>query len=513
MPKEETIELRHVRNVIGEKEDLPSYSPRDSLSAKLKAISLNQTGLPTLSHYYGGYVVNKTLTLTAGRSYPSSSYSDGTHLYLGFKDNPAGVVKINLSTFTEVSYITFAVGESNIQSIVSDGTYLYCLLTTNPAQIIKIYIPNFTRTSTLILTESGNGFSLGIDGTYLYVGLSTDPGEIVRVILSTFTEDSTLTLNAGESNINALTCDAVYLYATTGSDPGYVVRVNRDDFTRKNALSLTDETANNLFYDGLYLYATTQSAPVGMIKRINVDSFTVESSLSFSAGETPYAIFSNGSYIFVGFGTTPGKYAIIDSSTFQLIKTIALAGAGENNIYSLFFDGIYLYLALYLDPGRVVRNYIIPSVPAYEKKINTIDLNIDTINTNVNTLNTNYTTVRAAYLDNLIGVATFGTYTHANNTNEQDVLEFAAAIQQIDIELDIKVLLQTTTVREYVKVDGTNYKQVSSKILPTDFDPLNETVIIQFIQKNSMYKVTLQSSVAEGAEAYIKYEYLTRSLS
>ena len=102
-----------------------------------------------------------------------------------------------------------------------------------------------------------------------------------------------------------------------------------------------------------------------------------------------------------------------------------------------------------------------------------------------------------------------GTYTHSNDTNEHDVLEFTAATQDIHISLDVSALTQPVEIREYEKIDSTNYRQISLKTYPDDFDTGTDAITIYFKQKNKDYKVTLKSTVAEGASRDIPYVYRT----
>lgn len=122
------------------------------------------------------------------------------------------------------------------------------------------------------------------------------------------------------------------------------------------------------------------------------------------------------------------------------------------------------------------------------------------------------TAARAGYLDNLIGTVTTGTFSLLNNINEQDCLIFAAATQIIDIELDMNNLTQNNTVREHVQVDGVNYRQISAKAFPTNFDTNTKCVVISFVQKDSAYKITLQASVLEGVARNVPYHYIRRDL-
>ena len=102
-----------------------------------------------------------------------------------------------------------------------------------------------------------------------------------------------------------------------------------------------------------------------------------------------------------------------------------------------------------------------------------------------------------------------GTYTHPDDTTEHDVLEFSAATQDIHISLDVSALTQPVEIREYEKIDGTNYRQIALKTYPDDFDTGTDAITIFFKQKNKDYKVTFKSTAAEGASRSIPYVYRT----
>lgn len=126
-----------------------------------------------------------------------------------------------------------------------------------------------------------------------------------------------------------------------------------------------------------------------------------------------------------------------------------------------------------------------------------------------------WTAVRAAFLDNLAAaVSVVGSpFSLVNNLLEQDAIIIAAATQLVDIELDMSNLAQANTVREYVQVDGVNYRQVSAKVFPTVFDTGTKAIILSFSQKGQLYKVTMQSSVLEGVAKNVPYRIMTRDLS
>jgi hypothetical protein len=116
----------------------------------------------------------------------------------------------------------------------------------------------------------------------------------------------------------------------------------------------------------------------------------------------------------------------------------------------------------------------------------------------------------AAIIAAMGGTVTTGTFSLLNNTDEQDVIVVAAATQAVDIELDMSNLTQVNTVREYTKVDGANYRQIAAKTFPTDFDSGTKAVLLSFTQKDSLYKVTLKASVAEGSAKDVPWRQMVR---
>lgn len=99
---------------------------------------------------------------------------------------------------------------------------------------------------------------------------------------------------------------------------------------------------------------------------------------------------------------------------------------------------------------------------------------------------------------------TSGTYSHSDNTTEQDAFVYTLLKDNIEVTLDMTNLTQRTTVRVYEKIDGTNYRLVDSGIYPDDFD-VNKGILVEFNGKNIDCKITLQSIVTEGASRNISW--------
>jgi len=475
MPKEETIELRHIRGVIGEKEDLPTYKQKSSSMSKLKSILLKLIGTPKQIHEFGTLAIDETLTLLAGENDVLSLYNDGTNLYIGINTSPGNLVKVDLDNYVRISSLSLGVDTSSVFSISSDGTNLYIGATnvaTTIGKIIKINIASFTITSTLSF-NLGETFpvSIVIFGNYIYVLLSSVGGGVSgvkRIDITTFTVTSLLTLII--SDANSMTVEGRYLYVV--SDSGNLDKIDIDTFTVVSTLALVS-ASRGLYSDGNYIYVGGSQ----ILYKIDILTFTIITSITLNAGEYVTSIISDGIHLYLSSSGTQ-NIIIIDISSFTIIKRITFS----DNVNSLTTDNLFIYIGLGTTPGTVQRKYILPTINSDSKKIDSIHKN------NVATVTT-------------------GTYSHANNTNKQDVLEFTANTQDIELRLDMVNITQLTTITEEEKIDATNYRIITQKIFPSDFDTNTKAVAFSFPQSNQSYKVTFQSGTAEGSAKNVPYVY------
>jgi len=377
MPKEETIELRHIRNTVGENYDSPKQNARSSLSSKVRTLLIRALGIPSLIHTMGTLEPNKTLNLDTGENGVTKLFSDGTYLYACIIAPLGRIVKIDLLTFTKVSTLTLAIDESNPSSIVSDGTYLYVGLKTSPGKIVKIDLLTFTKVSTLTLDiNEDNIEDIVSDGSYIYAGLYIGfglPGQIVKVDIPTFTKVSTLTLNAAEQDIFSLVYDGTFLYAGTYTNPGIIVKINLETFSRIDAITLDagENYVLSMVEDGNYLYAGLITIP-GKIVKIDLKEFKKINVVTFDVGDnSSYSLSISGLYLYSGINTSPARIAKIDISNFSYIGNI-LFSATENNCRCLITDGSYVYAGTYTTPGKIIRRYIYPLIDTRQKKIDFI---------------------------------------------------------------------------------------------------------------------------------------------
>lgn len=90
-------------------------------------------------------------------------------------------------------------------------------------------------------------------------------------------------------------------------------------------------------------------------------------------------------------------------------------------------------------------------------------------------------------------------FTHPNTTVETNLVEHLNLEELIDHHFDFSNLLQITTLRVFEKIDGSNYRQISEKVFPTDYETGTQGVVIILDGSGQDMKITLQSSIAEGS--------------
>jgi len=375
MPKEETIELRHIRSVVGEKTDLPNSGYNTTLSNMLKSQIIRNFGNPNLIHNTGAYELDKTITLNSGENNVISILSDGKYLYAGSQTSPGMIVRVDINTFTRESALTLDVGENVINYLIMQGDYIYAGLGTSPGKIVKINRKSFTRDSVLTLDAGENTiYQQAIDGIYLYAGLHTSPAKITRINLNTFTKTSTLTFAVNEDKITSLYMDRGFLYAGFQTNPAIIKQVDTKTFTESNSLTM-EAGESNIFHltsDGIYIYAITSESPAKIFK-ISYDPETNTlsriKSLTLPVGDNQArGLIFNGMHLIAGLYTSPAKHVYIDQSTFEPVYTYTFP-IGSDLLHNLYTDGIYIYSPHYQSPSKISRTYILPLNDIFQKAI------------------------------------------------------------------------------------------------------------------------------------------------
>ena len=115
-----------------------------------------------------------------------------------------------------------------------------------------------------------------------------------------------------------------------------------------------EDEVTAIISDGSYLYAGMGTTP-GKVIRINSGTFTKVSTVTFDTNDDwSNTLCLDGAYIYSGLGTSPGKVIKVDLNTMSIVSTITF-DTNDDVIHALFTDGSYLYAALETTPGKVVR--------------------------------------------------------------------------------------------------------------------------------------------------------------
>ncbi len=315
MPKEETIELRHIRNTIGENVDNAFIQKSSSLSSKINSLMIKNFSVPHLIHQLGALGLNKSLTLDVGENGAQAVFSDGTYIYIGLEDGK--ITRVSASTFTKVSTLQLSI-VAQVLCIISDGTFLYAGLDND--KIIKINIQTFTETDTVTITGASGLYCMTTDGTSIYCSDNSDPTVIGKVNINTFNLTTTLTL-AGLLNARGLYTDGYNLYVS-GQVFGTASNISKIDlgtFTETVVISTDDLITNSgngaqLVSDGIYLYQIKIGDPTSAIAKVDLTSFNIKAYLTINI---PYAWVAtiDNEHIYVG-KFTATNLSIINIATF-----------------------------------------------------------------------------------------------------------------------------------------------------------------------------------------------------
>ena len=188
--------------------------------------------------------------------------------------------------------------------------------------------------------------------------------DLLSILYGSSGTDQILTLNAGENQIFAITSDGTFLYAGTVTFPGIVVKVDLATFTRFDALTLNpgEDQIIRMITDGTYLYVVCLCRFVPFVPakvvRVNLQTFQRVDVIDFTTipgfGFVGIAITLDGTYLYIGLGSSPGTIVRIDTRTFTVSATLTF-NIGENDIRDLVTDGHFLYACTIDSPGVIVK--------------------------------------------------------------------------------------------------------------------------------------------------------------
>jgi hypothetical protein len=234
---------------------------------------------------------------------------------------------------------------------------------TAPGQVVKVNLSTFTVTGTITLptSESNLASAVLVPGAILF-GTATTPGKVVRIDLATFTRTGALTLEPGEDTLRAAAYDPSIgnAYFLTDQTPGAVVRIHADPFERQDALVIAQGTTFAPLIDiaDRSLLVGTFTTP-GQLIRIDLESFSIDSTLTFEAGENIVRsgiIDAATRTAYLGCATSPGRVVRVDLDSFSRTGGLTFE-AGESFPRTALLDpvGGVAYFPTDTNSGRVVR--------------------------------------------------------------------------------------------------------------------------------------------------------------
>lgn len=379
MPKEETIELRHIKNVIGELNNLPLGNARSSIISRLSTIINRILGLPYQMHLNGRSGINKinSLGVFPGGYNIIDMAIDGTYLY-ALSNGVAGVIiRIKLTNFLDFDTLPItAVAPSRM--IIDGGAdgenYLYAIGYDDPSILSKVRLSDFTEVGTITLTTS-SGYSIATNGTYLLISHSTR--YVTRVLIDTFLEVSVLDLGAGVGSLWATMCSGTYAYILEQISPGRIWKIDTNTFIVSASLVFPAGFNNptSMIPNGNHIYVGFKTTP-GRIIKVNERTFAATESIVFGVGlDQVNALACDPTSIYCALDTTPGLIAKVNIASFAYIDNILLTG---DQPWSLCFDETFLYSGFYASRG-VERIYLLPEATVDTQRIALINSNVKTL--------------------------------------------------------------------------------------------------------------------------------------
>ena len=268
----------------------------------------------------------------------------GTYAPPGSPD-PGTVVKVDLTTFTEVGTVPLDSSENQLVSSVIDTTggthYAYFGTNTSPGKVVKINLSTFTEAGpALTFSAASAAWTAVIDTTgpthFAYFGTYEDsPAQVVKINLTTFEEDSTLALDAYTYGLDASVIDTThgYAYFVSGAyNPATIAKVDLATFHEADNTSLVTHgavrhAAAAIDSTGIYAYFGLYGTP-GHVVKFNLTVFAEEDApITLGGGENypdSFFIDAAGGNLYAPENINPAHISVISLSSFAVTSTLVL---------------------------------------------------------------------------------------------------------------------------------------------------------------------------------------------
>lgn len=300
-----------------------------------------------------------TLTLSVDRPY--RIVTDGTNLYAALHTGfatPGGLVKVNISSFTETSNVSFNSNEVNAQDVALLGGFAYTthlinsLTNTNKGLVVKTNTTTMTRIGATNLFGGTNpppdadpymsSGSIYSDGSFLYVGSKAcfcgapyDTTHLTKMDGNFGSQTNTVLPNTQSTVRGTWQDDGTNLYVLgiSQGDVSYpndtIIKIDKSTFSSFSTLDLptTPGFSFSTMLIGTKLYVGTAETPARVF-RVDINSMKLDSTvITLDKGEGTVAwMMNNGNQIVIGtwgnsnFGN--GTIFSYDATTYQRLSSI-----------------------------------------------------------------------------------------------------------------------------------------------------------------------------------------------
>jgi hypothetical protein len=303
---------------------------------------------------------------------------------LSGSDNPKNITmdgnKTVTATFSKekfVSIYTGAAGQNGAYALDGDDSYLYAALGTVTAYLKKISKSDMSGVASFTISDLQEPYSIIFDGTDVYFGhryhivqFPNDNARVLKISTDPFAVlDNWWGGSAGDmcdAGYKSLSYDNLNIYfGVYYLGRSRVVKILKSDMSTvsmwTNSISDLPTRGPAVCHDGTYLYAgilPLDGTPLqftGIVYKIDPATMTTLLTWQGAAGEHHVRdVVSDGTYIYVALGTSPGKVVKINPATMTTVA-VWTGVTGQNSCRAICLAGTKLYAGLAISPAQVVE--------------------------------------------------------------------------------------------------------------------------------------------------------------
>lgn len=256
---------------------------------------------------------------------------------------------------------TLATGENLIHGFIYAKGYLIGTTRTSPAKLLRFDPDNLSHYDVLTFPNDGL-HNIADDVVYVpqtdraYIAHGTAPSgiRITEINLDTLSYTDVANYDFATTS-TSVASDGTYLYVVPGgtSPDGYILRYSLANWTNTTLTMTNVALPHAIRFDGSALFVTTNDSPA-QVARVTTSPFALAQRQPFFTGDNIATddFAETGNHLYVGCETNNGHIFRIAKNTLTIEK---ISTGVYANIYSLFFDGRYVWAAYATAPGTLVR--------------------------------------------------------------------------------------------------------------------------------------------------------------